>query len=54
MTNTAKYSFATHKDLLGYVDKDVEKAFTAVVSDKSGKTTTKTMLNFDTWEDIKE
>lgn len=54
MTNTAKYRFSTHHDLLGYVDKDVEKAFTAVVSDKSGKTINKTMLNFNAWEDIVE
>jgi hypothetical protein len=54
MTNTAKYRFSTHHDLLGYVDKDVEKSFTAVVTDKSGKTTNKTMLNFNAWEDIIE
>ena len=40
-------------DILGYIDKDVEKTFVAI--DASAKQPTKrTMLNFDTWEDIQE
>jgi hypothetical protein len=35
------------------VDKDVEKYFTAVQTDKkTGKKIKKTMLNFNAWEDI--
>ena len=41
-------------DCLGYVDKDVEKNFVAYTSNAKGKVTKKTMLNFNTWEDISE
>ncbi len=44
---------AEFTDCLGYVDKDVEKNFVAFTTSKKG-TTKKTMLNFNTWEDIKE
>ena len=45
--------FGELTDILGYVDKDVEKNFTAVTY-KDGKQIKKTMLTIDTWEDIKE
>jgi hypothetical protein len=45
--------FGEITDILGYVDKDVEKNFTAVTY-KDGKQIKKTMLTIDTWEDIKE
>ena len=45
--------FGEITDILGYVDKDVEKNFTAVTH-KDGKQIKKTMLTIDTWEDIKE
>ena len=44
---------AEFTDCLGYVDKDVEKNFVAFTTTKKG-TTKKTMLNFNTWEDIEE
>lgn len=40
-------------DCLGYIDKDVEKNFVAFDAMR-GKAIKKTMLNFNTWEDIKE
>lgn len=40
-------------DCLGYIDKDVEKNFVAYNSVKD-KVVKKTMLNFNTWEDISE
>lgn len=40
-------------DCLGYIDKDVEKNFVAFDTVR-GKAIKKTMLNFNTWEDIKE
>lgn len=46
--------FSQTPDTLGYVDKDVEKLFSAVISDKSGKQIKKTMLSFDAWEDIRD
>ena len=49
--NQASYHEFT--DCLGYVDKDVEKNFVAITQSKN-KLIKKTMLNFNTWEDIKE
>lgn len=49
----ARASSQEFTDCLGYVDKDVEKNFVAFNTVK-GKTIKKTMLNFNTWEDIKE
>lgn len=51
MSNRADFGDVT--DILGYVDKDVEKNFNAVLY-KDGKKSKKTMLTIDTWEDIKE
>jgi hypothetical protein len=48
-----KGSYQEFTDCLGYVDKDVEKNFVAITSYKD-KIVKKTMLNFNTWEDIKE
>ncbi len=41
-------------DVLGYVDKDVESTFFAKHQSSPTLIETKTMLNFDTWEDIVE
>lgn len=48
-----KGSYQEFTDCLGYVDKDIEKNFVAITSYKD-KIVKKTMLNFNTWEDIKE
>lgn len=53
MLNNTEHSFSVHKDLLGYVDKDVEKHFVALIKDKkTGKIERKSMLNFNAWEDL--
>jgi hypothetical protein len=53
MLNNTEHEFSVHRDLLGYVDKDVEKYFIALKKDKkTKKTLKKTMLNFDTWEEL--
>ena len=53
MTNNTDHNFTVHRDLLGYVDKDVEKYFVAYQKDKkTGKLVKKNMFNFNTWEDL--
>jgi hypothetical protein len=53
MLHNTPHDFEAHRDLLGYVDKDVEKYFVALKKDnKTGMTVKKTMINFDTWEDF--
>ena len=48
MTNNQQFN--TNHDLLGYVDKDVEKYFAAKLIDADGKVSYKTMMNTDVWE----
>ena len=51
---TTSYEAET-QDSLGYVDKDVERLFTATVRTKDAKSTyRKTMLSYDAWEDIEQ
>lgn len=55
MFNNTDHSLSAHSDILGYVDKDVEKNFVALLKDKrTHKSIKKTMLNFNIWEDIEE
>ena len=55
MFNNTDHSLSAHSDVLGYVDKDVEKNFVALIKDKkTHRPIKKTMLNFNIWEDIEE
>lgn len=45
--------FASYADILGYVDKDVEKSFVATTYN-GDKPISKSMIDFNVWEDIKE
>lgn len=49
---STRTDFSNTPDLLGYVDKDVENSFVAVVTNKEGKKIKKTMISFDAWEDV--
>ena len=50
-----KTNFSLVHDVLGYVDKDVEKNFSAKIRSADGKKVLKkTMLTFDAWEDIEQ
>jgi hypothetical protein len=55
MLNETDHNFVAHRDILGYVDKDVEKYFAVPqVEKKTNRRFKKTMFNFNIWEDIKE
>ena len=55
MFNNTDHNLSAHSDILGYVDKDVEKNFVALLKDKrTRRPIKKTMLNFNIWEDIEE
>lgn len=47
---TSQTSFETAHDVLGYVDKDVEKLFIAEVRDSKAEPRQQTMINTDIWE----
>jgi hypothetical protein len=47
---TTQTTFETAHDVLGYVDKDVEKLFVAEVKDSKAGKRQQTMLNTDVWE----
>ena len=53
-TDPKRASFRRTHDVLGYVDKDIESTFTAVVKTPKGNQIKKTMLTFNAWEDIKD
>lgn len=50
---SSRQDFGSLADVLGYVDKDVEKLFVATLM-QNDKITKKSMLDFNVWEDIKE
>jgi hypothetical protein len=53
MMNNTTHNFSVHRDVLGYVDKDVEKYFVALQENAAaGKPIRKSMLNFNVWEDL--
>jgi hypothetical protein len=52
MTNNTEHIVSAHHDILGYVDKDVEKQFVVSLQDSRGNPVKKTMMNFNVWEDL--